>query len=66
MQNGKCTTKSLTAYEIAEYAAERLQLLPDEHKRFEYPHIYKVGFSPALLKVRDELINEKLVLRDSN
>ena len=66
MQNGKCTTKSLTAYEIAEYAAERLQLLPDEHKRFEYPHIYKVGFSPALLKVRDELINEKLTLRDSN
>jgi nicotinate phosphoribosyltransferase len=66
MQDGKRTTVSQTVHEIAKYAAARLQLLPDEHKRFEYPHIYKVGFSPALLKVRDELINEKLALRDSN
>lgn len=66
MKDGNLVNEKLTPYQIAEYAAQRLQLLPDEHKRFEYPHIYKVGFSPALLKVRDELINEKLALRDSN
>jgi nicotinate phosphoribosyltransferase len=60
MQEGKILYDKLTPYEIADYAAQRLLLLPDEHKRFEYPHIYKVGFSASLLKVRDELINEKL------
>lgn len=64
MKEGVMVTEKYTPYQIAEYATQRLQLLPDEHKRFEYPHIYKVGFSPSLLKVRDELINEKLALRE--
>jgi len=31
--------------------------LPPEHKRFEYPHIYKVGLSPKLLARRNSLVH---------
>lgn len=34
---------------------ENLRRLPDEHKRFDYPHIYKVGISEALVHLRDDL-----------
>lgn len=40
---------------IAAYARRRLERLPAEHKRFEYPHIYKVGLSEKLMRLRDEL-----------
>ncbi len=64
MDEGKRLSASQTPYEIAAYVQERLALLPDEHKRFEYPHIYKVGASKALLDVRDKLVNEKLTFRN--
>ena len=36
-------------------ARRRLQHLDDSHKRFENPHIYKVGISEALMRLRDEV-----------
>ncbi|RFT17110.1 MAG: Nicotinate phosphoribosyltransferase [Candidatus Saccharicenans subterraneus] len=42
--------------EIAAYARQRLMQLPPEHKRFEYPHVYKVGLSQRLLSLRNELM----------
>ena len=65
MNEGKVMTAKQTLYEIAAYVQERLALLPDEHKRFEYPHIYKVGVSKGLLEVRDKLVSEKLTFSDS-
>ncbi len=66
MDDGKILIARKTPYEIAAYVQERLALLPDEHKRFEYPHIYKVGTSKALLEVRDKLVNEKLSFQKFN
>jgi nicotinate phosphoribosyltransferase len=42
---------------IREKVKENLSNLPAEYKRFEYPHIYKVGISEKLMKLRDELKN---------
>jgi nicotinate phosphoribosyltransferase len=41
---------------VANYCRERLALLPAEYKRFENPHIYKVGISTRLRDQRDQLI----------
>jgi len=43
--------------ECAAYAQQRLSRLSPEHKRFENPHVYKVGLSPALLQLRASLTN---------
>lgn len=47
------TQKSLT--EIADYCTSRLGQLPNEYKRFDNPHIYKVGLSDQLNTLRDKL-----------
>jgi nicotinate phosphoribosyltransferase len=39
-----------------EYLKKRLERLPDEYKRFENPHIYKVGLSTNLNEIRNALI----------
>ncbi len=57
MANGTVLVKS-SAQESAAYAKERLSHLPPEHKRFEYPHIYKVGITPNLLSLRTKLVDE--------
>jgi nicotinate phosphoribosyltransferase len=44
--------------EIAKYSFGRLERLPAEYKRFNYPHIYKVGISDRLKSERDRLIEE--------
>jgi len=41
--------------QIAQYVQERLKELPEEHKRFNNPHIYKIGISEKLQSVRNEL-----------
>ena len=58
MENGKRTTNPLSLSEIAEYSRERLKKLPAEYKRFNYPHLYKVGISDKLRNERDKLIEE--------
>lgn len=58
MEDGKRVLKPLSLSEIAEYSATRLKKLPAEYKRFNYPHIYKVGISDKLRNERDKLIGE--------
>jgi len=43
--------------ESAAYARNRLSQLSAEHKRFENPHVYKVGISLSLLQLRASLMS---------
>jgi nicotinate phosphoribosyltransferase len=56
MENGKRLYDPLTVTQIAQYSRERLALLPEEYKRFSYPHVYKVGISERLRNERDRLM----------
>ncbi|MFP4556229.1 MAG: nicotinate phosphoribosyltransferase [Bacteroidales bacterium] len=56
MENGERTANPRTINDIATYSRERLALLPEEYKRFENPHIYRVGISDKLKKQRDDMI----------
>lgn len=55
MSKGKKISSSPSLKTIAGYVQKRLALLPVEYKRFENPHIYKVGISRKLMKLRDDL-----------
>ncbi len=56
MKNGEIINNPETPTEIHERLKKRLHLLPIEHQRFDFPHIYKVGISEKLLRTRDELL----------
>lgn len=56
MEHGKRTTPSRTVTEIADYSKSRLEKLPEEYKRFQNPHIYKIGLSHQLKQERDKLV----------
>lgn len=56
MENGKRTMPVRQLPEIAQYSASRLLKLPEEYKRFDYPHIYKIGLSASLMEERDKLV----------
>lgn len=58
MENGKRKSPPQSVTEIAKYAKHRIDALPDEYKRFDNPHIYKVGLSTALNDARNELIEK--------
>lgn len=58
MKEGKTVIDIKDPYEIADFVKERLDQLPDEHKRFEFPHIYKVGISKKLMDLRNRIIEE--------
>ena len=47
-----------------EYARHRLQYLPDEHQRFDNPHIYKVGLSQKLHELRHQTLRRAKSSRD--
>ncbi|HVM33473.1 MAG TPA: nicotinate phosphoribosyltransferase [bacterium] len=49
---------SLGVAEAAAYAKQRLAKLSPERKRFENPHIYKVGMSQKLMEMRAQLIQK--------
>ncbi len=55
MRDGKIIGTLPDLHEVATYSASRLAQLAPEHKRFEYPHIYKVGISGKLRDLRNEL-----------
>ncbi|MGO3690146.1 MAG: nicotinate phosphoribosyltransferase [Psychroflexus halocasei] len=55
MKNGKRYEKKKSLAKIKAYAAERLNELPEEYKRFSNPHIYKIGVSTELLETREKL-----------
>ena len=56
MENGKRMEKPRTLEEIASFSIGRLKSLSPEFKRFNNPHIYKVGISDKLMKERNILI----------
>lgn len=58
MTQGKREFSPRSVAEIAAYAQSQLALLPEEYKRFENPHIYKIGISEKLKNERDRLINQ--------
>lgn len=55
MENGKALKKPQSLKDIADFSRDRLNKLPPEFKRFENPHVYKVGISPELMQMRDSL-----------
>jgi nicotinate phosphoribosyltransferase len=58
VRDGEVVAERRDAEEAADYARERLGKLPEEHQRFENPHIYKVGLSEPMLAARDQAIEE--------
>ncbi len=58
MRNGKTCIKPKSLKEIKEYSMQRFEQLPEGHKRFISPHIYKVGVAKDILDIRDKMITE--------
>ena len=58
MVNGKRIFPPKELEMIRDYSQKRLEELPFEYKRFENPHIYKVGISDKLRDERDLLIEK--------
>jgi len=56
MRHGEVTMPMRSISEISAYRKARVELLPPEYKRFDNPHIYKVGLSRLLKEERDSLI----------
>lgn len=56
MEGGRRCSSPRSLADIARYARERLDLLPQEYHRFENPHLYKVGLSDGLKVERNGLI----------
>ncbi|MBL3656445.1 nicotinate phosphoribosyltransferase [Fulvivirga sediminis] len=54
-ENGEILTGSPSLSDISKFSQEQLSLLPDEYKRFEYPHNYKIGISSKLKALRNDL-----------
>jgi nicotinate phosphoribosyltransferase len=48
MAKGRIVRDSPPLSQTAQYSRERLEMLPAEYKRFENPHVYKVGISSRL------------------
>ncbi|NPA43742.1 MAG: nicotinate phosphoribosyltransferase [Chlorobi bacterium] len=60
MEGGRSLPVEKDPYAISEFRRERLAKLPPETKRFENPHVYKVGVSKKLFDLRKELIRQHL------
>ncbi|AVR44939.1 nicotinate phosphoribosyltransferase [Christiangramia fulva] len=56
MEGGEVLHEKRSLEEIAAYSLKRLSELPIEFKRFNNPHIYKIGISEKLREERDKLI----------
>ena len=54
--DGKATDNTYSVNESANFAKSQLEKLGAEHKRFDNPHIYKVGITQKLKDLRDQLI----------
>lgn len=63
MEKGKTLIKRKSVNEIAESSQKRLQHFPDEIKRFENPHIFKVGIGKELMDLRNSLKSKALSLK---
>ncbi|MCI0706973.1 MAG: nicotinate phosphoribosyltransferase [Ignavibacteriae bacterium] len=58
MKNGKPVNGLVPLKETVAYARERLSKLSPEHRRFEFPHVYKVGISQKLMTLRSQLMED--------
>ncbi|MDZ7657696.1 nicotinate phosphoribosyltransferase [Fodinibius sp.] len=56
VEDGERLTESRSVQEITEFSRKQLSRLPGEFKRFENPHIYKIGLSGKLKDQRDTLV----------
>jgi len=56
-ENGNIIHSVSDVKESAAYCAQQLNKLSAEYKRFDNPHIYKVGISESLMILRDRLIS---------
>ena len=59
MEKGKALIPKQSVSEIAEFSRKRLALLPEEFKRFQNPHTYKIGLSEQLKTLRDQLVLDR-------
>lgn len=60
MQVGKMLFAPISAFEQREYAYKEFEKLPEEHKRFDFPHIYKIGISEELASLRTGMMRNFL------
>ena len=58
MDRGELVAEPQKPQEASHYARERLSCLSAEHKRFEFPHTYKVGVSEKLMALRSEMFGQ--------
>lgn len=58
MKNGNMVSDYPSIQKIADWSRTQLARLAQEHKRFEFPHIYKVGISTQLLDLRNQMRNQ--------
>ncbi|KAA3644480.1 MAG: nicotinate phosphoribosyltransferase [Proteobacteria bacterium] len=58
MLNGQRCTAKVKLSEIAQHVQSQMALLAIDYRRFDNPHQYKVGISPALKQQRDQLITQ--------
>lgn len=59
MEKGKRQTE-WSVSDASTYAKSRLEKLPSEHKRFENPHVYRVGATKGVLDLRRDLMSRHL------
>ena len=59
MTNGVVQIEIPTVQQSADYCKTQLEKLSPEYKRFDNPHVYKVGISPKLKSLRDKIIQSK-------
>ena len=57
VKGGIVVSEMPSVQDIVSYKKERFKKLDPEYKRFDYPHIYKVGLSTKLMEIRDDLLN---------
>ncbi len=58
MEQGKALPHERDPSKISQYRRERLQKLSEETRRFENPHLYKVGLSDKLWQLRYHFIQK--------
>jgi nicotinate phosphoribosyltransferase len=63
-ERGEMKIKPENPSMIRDRVSEHLSKLPAEYKRFEFPHIYKVGISEKLMKLRDSIKTEFAINRN--
>ena len=61
MRSGQLLEPFPSLDQVRAFAFERFKLLPDGHKRFVHPHVYRIGLSNRMYRMRRELIKRRRV-----